>query len=58
MTPLIDLKEAGRLLGLSVWTIRAYVKAGKLAPVRFGRRILLEVSELERLIEQSRHVKK
>jgi len=57
MNRLVDLKEAGHLLGLSVWTVRAYVKAGKLVPIRFGRRILLEVSELERLIEQSRQVK-
>ena len=54
MTPLVDLKEAGRLLGLSVWTVRAYVKAGKLAPVRFGRRVLLEEHELQRFIEHNR----
>jgi len=54
MTPLMDLKEAARLLGLSIWTVRVYVKAGKLNPVRFGRRVLLEEKELERFIEQSK----
>jgi excisionase family DNA binding protein len=54
MTPLVDLKEAGRLLGLSVWTVRAYVKAGKLIPIRFGRRVLLETAELERFVRGSK----
>ena len=42
MTALLDLKEAGRLLSISPWTVRAYVRAGKLNPVRIGRRVLLE----------------
>ena len=54
MAPLCDLKEAARLLRVSIWTVRAYVKAGKLNPIRFGRRVLLEESELERFIEVSK----
>jgi len=56
MSPLLDLKEAGRLLSISPWTVRAYIKTGKINPVRLGRRVLLEESELERFVQQSRAV--
>jgi excisionase family DNA binding protein len=54
MTALLDLKEAGRLLSISPWTVRAYVRAGKLNPVRIGRRVLLEEAELQRFVEESK----
>jgi excisionase family DNA binding protein len=54
MSPLLDLKEAARLLSISPWTVRAYVKAGKLNPVRIGRRVLLEEAELQRFITESK----
>jgi hypothetical protein len=35
--------------------VRAYVRNGKLKPVRLGRRVLLEEAELERLITQGKN---
>ncbi len=54
MTQLLSLKEAARLLGLSIWTVRKFVRDGKLVPVRLSRRVLLEELELQRFIDQSR----
>jgi excisionase family DNA binding protein len=47
---LYDLPQAAEMLALSVWTLRAWIRMGKLRPVRLGRRVLLERAELERLI--------
>jgi excisionase family DNA binding protein len=51
---LLGLKEAAESVGLSHWTLRQYVREGKVKAVRLGRRVLIEPSELERLIEQGR----
>ena len=45
----VPIPEAARLLGLSPHTIRAYVRQGKIQVVRFGRRIAINMSEIERL---------
>lgn len=54
MKRLHSVIEAGVLLGISQWTVRAYIAVGKLTPVRIGRRVLLEEEELERFIASSR----
>ena len=55
MEPLaVDIREAARLVSLSPYTIRAYVKSGRLASVRVGRRVLIEPREITRLIEKGR----
>lgn len=54
MSPLLDLKEAGRLLGISYWSVRSYVKSGKLIPVRIGRLVRVEEVELQRFVEQGK----
>ncbi len=57
MTPsplLLGLKDASLLLGISFWTLRRLIKIGKLAAVRFGRRVLIARSDLDRLIEENR----
>ena len=48
------LRQAAEALGLSHWTLRAWVRQGKVQAVRLGRRVLIEPSELQRLIEQGR----
>ena len=53
MKALKSVEEAAGLLRISPWTVRAWVKAGKLRPVRLGRRILLSEAELERLVAES-----
>ena len=46
----LGLREAAQLTGLSHWTLRQYIRTGRLQAVRIGRRVLLEPAELERLI--------
>jgi excisionase family DNA binding protein len=53
MRALKSVEEAAGLLGISPWTIRGYIRDGKLKPVRLGRRVLLAEDELERLVAQS-----
>jgi excisionase family DNA binding protein len=52
MKALKSVEETAELLGLSVWTVRAYIRDGKLRPVRLGRRVLLAENELERLVAE------
>ena len=54
MNPLRSVEEAARLLAISPWTVRSFLRDGKLLPVRIGRRVLLEESELQRFIDESR----
>jgi|HubBroStandDraft_6_1064221.scaffolds.fasta_scaffold978216_3 excisionase family DNA binding protein len=51
---LLNVEDAARLLAISPWTVRAYLKMGKLFPVRIGRRTLLEAGDIERFIQESR----
>jgi excisionase family DNA binding protein len=50
MQPLKSVEEAAELLGISPWTVRSYIRDGKLKPVRIGRRVLVEEAELERFV--------
>ena len=50
MEPLaVDVKEAGCLLGISHYTVRNYIRQGKINPVRYGTRITVPMKEIERL---------
>ena len=51
----LGLREAAASVGLSHWTLRAWLRHGKLRSVRLGRRVLIEPSELRRLVEQGRN---
>ena len=50
MRTLKSVEEAAELLGISPWTVRSYIRDGKLQPVRLGRRVLIEETELERFV--------
>lgn len=50
----VGLRQAAEALGLSHWTIRHYVRKGKIRAVKIGKRVLVEPSELARLIEEGR----
>ena len=50
----VGLADAAALTRLSHWTLRAYIRSGKLRAIRIGRRVLLEPVELERLIAQGK----
>ena len=54
---LVTMKQAAQLLSVSYWTIRYWVDVGKLRAVRLpgdGRLVRIEVSELDRIIEDGR----
>ena len=50
----LDVKEAANVLSLSPRSIRRYITVGKLRTVRLGRRVLIEPSELQRLVDVGR----
>jgi excisionase family DNA binding protein len=54
MTPLLSLRDAARLLGVSFWSVRRLIAAGRLTPVQVGRRVLLEQSTIEQFIAANR----
>jgi excisionase family DNA binding protein len=45
----VSIPEAARLLGLSPHTIRWYIRHGKIQPTRFGRRLTISMTLIERL---------
>jgi hypothetical protein len=51
---LYTLEEAGEIVRRSHWQLRKDIALGRLRCVRIGRRVLLEISELRRLIEEGR----
>lgn len=48
----VTVQEAGRLTSLSPHTIRSYIRQRKLRGVHVGRRVVVPVSELQRLIAE------
>lgn len=50
----LSIKEAAEAINLSPWTVRKYIREKKIIATRIGRRILVEPSELKRLVEQGR----
>ena len=46
----IGLVEASEALGISHWTLRRYIREGKIRAVRIGRRVLVEPAELKKLV--------
>lgn len=50
MPMLHSIPEAARLLGgISHWTLRKHVSAGRVRVVRIGRRVFLDAEELDRI---------
>jgi excisionase family DNA binding protein len=52
--PLQSIESAAKTLSLSPWTVRAYIRQGKIRPVRIGRRVLIESQEIDRIVEEGR----
>jgi len=50
---LLTIDRTAQRLSLSAWTIRGYVRAGKLASVKIGRRVLIPTSEIYRLVGEN-----
>lgn len=51
---LMPIYQAADRLGLSHWTLRLWVQHGKIASHKLGGRRLIPISEIERLIAESR----
>jgi excisionase family DNA binding protein len=53
MNQLFDVKSAARLLAISPWTVRAYIRQGKLRAVRLGRLVRLDQAEIQRFVTEA-----
>jgi excisionase family DNA binding protein len=58
MEPLLTVCKVAELLGISPWTVRAYLRDTKLMAVHIGRRVLIEPSELRRFVEEAKKVQR
>jgi excisionase family DNA binding protein len=47
----VGLQEAQEMTGISHFTFRRMVRLGKIKAVRVGRRVLIPVTELEKLVK-------
>jgi excisionase family DNA binding protein len=45
----VDFEKAEEMTGVSRFTLRKYVKTGRLKVVRVGRRVVIPISELEKM---------
>jgi excisionase family DNA binding protein len=51
---LFDIKESAVYLGRSVWAVREMLWAGKMPYVKDGKRILLDIQDMNEWIDQSK----
>jgi excisionase family DNA binding protein len=51
---LLTLNEAGAYIGLSHWRVRSLIYSGQLPYVRLGRRILIDLRDLDALIDSKK----
>lgn len=51
---LYSVKEAAGYLGLSPWTVRETIWRGELPSVRAGRRVLLDLRDLDAFVERNK----
>lgn len=49
---LYSVKEAGKYLGRSSWAIRHLIWSGELPQVRQGRRVFVDILDLEHFVER------
>lgn len=54
MNQLYDVNDAARQLAVSPWTVRAWIRQGKLRPVRIGRLVRLDEDELSRFVASNK----
>ena len=51
---LYDVNHAAARLAVSPWTVRAYIRSGKLRPVRIGRLVRLDEKEIADFVANSK----
>jgi excisionase family DNA binding protein len=47
---LYNVRDAAQVLAVSPWTVRLYIREGKLRPIRLGRLVRLDEQELEKFV--------
>ena len=52
MEPLFKVEEVARILRRSHWALRLDCKAGRIKCVRIGRNLMIEPSEVRRIIQE------
>jgi len=55
MTQLLNVESVANQLAISIWTVRNLLRSGRLRPLRVGRRVLVEDSELQRFVDEARN---
>lgn len=51
---LYSIKEASVYLGRTVWAVREMIWAGKIPIVRDGRRILIDIFDMDRWVDRNK----
>ena len=51
---LYTVSQAGEYLGLSVWAIRKRIYSSQIPYVSLGRRVMVDVQDLDNLIEENK----
>jgi excisionase family DNA binding protein len=51
---LYTLKEASMYLGRSVWGVRELIWAGKIPVVKDGRKMFIDILDLEKYVEENK----
>jgi excisionase family DNA binding protein len=54
MEPLFDVKQAAECLHVSHYTVRSWIKTGKLRATKLGSLVRIQRSELQRLIDEGK----
>ena len=54
MEQLHNVRSAAKLLAVSPWTIRGYIRQGKLRPIRIGRLVRLDEEELSKFVASNK----
>jgi excisionase family DNA binding protein len=52
---LYNIPEAGQYLGRTIWAVREMIYAGKIPFVQDGRRILLDICDMDAWIERNKN---
>ena len=54
LTRLYSLRDAATYLGISYWTVRELINRQEMPAVRIGRRVMVDVADLNRFIEANK----
>ena len=58
MKGLLNIDGAASFLGLSPWTVRLYLRNNTLSHVKIGRRVLIQIEELERFVNSCKNAQR